>query len=104
MLTSVTFRFAPWLGPELGGLISQPSGTSLRSAASDTLNAMPIRVSTLLPESLSWANAGAASNTNASDSMVRMMFLLWLSPLTNSFLVHDRREHVLVDDGVDHCR
>src|SRR3954467_13664146 len=104
MLTIVTFRFAPWLGPEVAGLISQPSGTSLRSAPSETLNAMPMRVSTLLPEIFSWANAGEARSTKASDSMVGMVFLLWLSSLTKSFLVHDRCQRVLVDHDVDDRR
>jgi hypothetical protein len=73
MLTMVTFRFAPWLGPELTGLTSQPAGTSLRNAASDTLNAIPMRLSMLLPENFSCAKAGAASSTNKSDSVVRMV-------------------------------
>src|SRR5882762_6478951 len=78
MLTIVTFKFAPWLGPEVGGLISQPSGTSLRSAASDTLNAMPIRVSMLLPESFSWANVGPARSRIAIDNKARMVVSPWL--------------------------
>src|SRR6266850_27264 len=100
-LTIVMVRFAPWLGPEVGGLMSQPSGTSLRSAASDTLNAIPMRISTLLPESLSWANVGAANSSSAIDSKKRMVISPWLTAL---LLVHHRRERVLIDHHVDDGR
>src|SRR5437763_12158836 len=79
MLTIVMYRLAPWLGPELGGLMSQPAGTSLRTAASDTLNAMPMRLSTLLPESFSWPNADATKTSSANDSKARMVYLPRLS-------------------------